>query len=333
MIRDKIISIDNAKEIRLGSKNLISVNISNQEIYIKDLLKTKASISINEIKDSVKAFYSVYQTESKEDDDVLDKQSAIILKKLSEQNYISIVNDKCIYNKLTENYPNTEIGNLLNDSLFSDKIYPYFIEAFNIKGGEFLENYATELISKLLEKEGKTINSKNVCGGSNDNGIDGIIKSLQLIDDKGRVHRLPYNELAEKDCVKECKGLPRSYVIKKGYLKLIPAPDKEYTLKVCVSTTDLVAADNDIGRSTIEHIDDSVLADNRFCNLVILKAATFVFGRCQNPNAQIYANLYEARLATYLEHDLKTLESYRGFNRGGGHFRTDQGLLGDGGFY
>ena len=183
--------------------------------------------------------------------------------------------------------------------------------------------------NNVLERNDTIITNPN----NNRYGIDGIVKSLQLIDDKGRVHRLPYNELAEKDCVKECKGLPRSYVIKKGYLKLIPAPDKEYTLKVCVSTTDLVAADNDIGRSTIEHIDDSVLADNRFCNLVILKAATFVFGRCQNPNAQIYANLYEARLATYLEHDLKTLESCRGFNRGGGHFRTDQGLLGDGGFY
>lgn len=199
--------------------------------------------------------------------------------------------------------------------------------------------------NNVLERNDTIITNPN----NNRYGIDGIIKSLQLIDDKGRVHRLPYNERAFKDRVPDVehvlneddeevdvelgKGMPKSYVIKKGYLKLIPAPDKEYTLKVCVSTTSLVAADNDIGRSTIEHIDDTVLADNRFCNLVILKAATFVFGRCQNPNAQIYANLYETRLATYLEHDLKTLESYRGFNRGGGHFRTDQGLLGDGGFY
>ncbi len=175
MIRDKIISIDNAKEIRLGSKNLISVNINNQEIYIKDLLKVKSKISINEIKENVKTYYKVYQTESKEDDETLDKQCAIILKKLSDQTYINIVNDQCIYNKKNELYPNTEIGNLLNDSLFKEELYPYFIEAFNIKGGEFLENYATELISKLIESEGKIITNKNVCGGSNDNGIDGII--------------------------------------------------------------------------------------------------------------------------------------------------------------
>lgn len=184
--------------------------------------------------------------------------------------------------------------------------------------------------NNVLERNDTIITNPN----NNSYGIDGIIKSLQLIDDKGRVHKLPYNERADKDCVEEEKGLPHSYVIKKGYLKLIPAPDKEYTLKVCVSTTDLVATDNDIGRSTIEHIDDTVLADNRFCNLVILKAATFTFGRCQNPNAQLYANLYEARLKTYLEHDLKTLESYRGFNRGGGHFNPARGLLDDfGGFY
>ena len=101
----------------------------------------------------------------------------------------------------------------------------------------------------------------------------------------------------------------------------------------CMNRVDLNTVDSLITVCEKSLRDDSVLADNRFCNLVILKAATFVFGRCQNPNAQIYANLYEARLATYLEHDLKTLESCRGFNRGGGHFRTDQGLLGDGGFY
>ena len=77
--------------------------------------------------------------------------------------------------------------------------------------------------NNVLERNDTIITNPN----NNRYGIDGIVKSLQLIDDKGRVHRLPYNELAEKDCVKECKGLPRSYVIKKGYLKLIPAPDKE----------------------------------------------------------------------------------------------------------
>lgn len=179
--------------------------------------------------------------------------------------------------------------------------------------------------NNVLERNDTIITNPN----NNRYGIDGIIKSLQLIDDKGRVHRLPYNERADKDCVKEEKGLPRSYVIKKGYLKLIPAPDKEYTLKVCVSTTNLVMADDDIAKIGITHINDSVVASMRFCDLVILKAAAITFARCQNPNTELYGNLYADRLRTFLEHDLGSLEAQRGYGHNAGHYNTRRGLIDD----
>lgn len=182
-------------------------------------------------------------------------------------------------------------------------------------------------------------------------GIEGIIKNLQLITPEGNIIRLPYadkfnperiiDERVETPEVKDEEGnvlnaevrrncsMPRAYCIRNGYLRLLPTPDKEYTLKVTVSTTDLVMADNDVARNSIEHIDDAILADKRFCDLVVLKAATLVFGRCQNPNARIYNSLYEERLRTYLEHDLKTTEAQRGFYRNAGHYRGR--LLDDGG--
>lgn len=71
-------------------------------------------------------------------------------------------------------FPSNEIGKCLKDAQKSKDIFPYFIEAFNIKGGEFFEEYTTKLIGKYLAKY-STINSSKVTGGPTDDGIDGII--------------------------------------------------------------------------------------------------------------------------------------------------------------
>lgn len=167
-------------------------------------------------------------------------------------------------------------------------------------------------------------------------GINGIIKNLQILtnENNNRTHHIPYNDKVnpnrDTEYIKE--GDPRSYVIRNGYLKLLPTPDKEYVLKVTVSTTDLVMADDDTMRTTIEHINDSILADDRFCNLVVLKAAAFVFIRCKNANVELYSNLYADRLKTYIEHDFKSIEAQRGFTRGAGHYHPETGLLDDWGY-
>ena len=165
----------------------------------------------------------------------------------------------------------------------------------------------------------------------NEYGIEGIIKNLQCIDpDTKRTTQVVYNDFVNKDNEILCKsGTPRSYVIKNGYLKLLPTPDKAYTLRVCVSTTNLVMADNDIAKIGITHINDSVVASMRFCDLVILKAAALTFARCQNPNVELYSRLYEDRLRTFLEHDIGSMEAQRGYGREAGHYDNMRGLIND----
>lgn len=163
-------------------------------------------------------------------------------------------------------------------------------------------------------------------------GIEGIIKNIQLVKDNGHVVQIHYDDYTNPNNVEteaSKKGEPRRYVIKNGYLKLLPTPDKAYTIKVCVSTTDLVMANNDTSRTDIRSINDSIVANSRFCNLVITKAAELVFARLQNPNMQIYARLYSDNLKTFLEHDLKTIEAQRGFIRRAGHYDPAKGLLDD----
>lgn len=165
----------------------------------------------------------------------------------------------------------------------------------------------------------------------NEYGIEGIIKNLQCIDpDTKKVTQVVYNDFVNKDNEILCKsGTPRSYVIKNGYLKLLPTPDKAYTLRVCVSTTNLVMADDDVAKIGITHINDSVVASMRFCDLVILKAAALTFARCQNPNVELYSRLYEDRLRTFLEHDIGSMEAQRGYGREAGHYDNMRGLIND----
>lgn len=159
-------------------------------------------------------------------------------------------------------------------------------------------------------------------------GIEGIIKNIQLVKDNGQAIQIRYDDCVNpNDVTDEKVGEPRRYVIKNGYLKLLPTPDKAYTIKVCVSTTDLVMADDDTSRPYIRSINDSIMANDRFCNLVVVKAAELIFARLQNPNVQIFSRLYEDNLKTFLEHDLKSLEAQRGFIRRAGHYNPERGLL------
>ena len=169
----------------------------------------------------------------------------------------------------------------------------------------------------------KTIPNKN------NYGIEGLIKNIQIQGDNGCYDPLPYNDYANPNDLNEEFGRPESYVIKNGYLRLLPTPDAEYTIKICVSTTDLVMSDDDTSRTSVTHINDSVMASDRFCDLVVLKAAGLTFARLQNATAEIYAGLYEARLKPFLEHDIGTIEAQRGHIRGGGHYDSRFGLIDD----
>lgn len=168
--------------------------------------------------------------------------------------------------------------------------------------------------------------------GEDKYGIEGIIKNIQVIE-PGRVTRLTYmdnvtpNYNIAEDKIERNKRKPEHYVIDKGYLRLYPIPDKEYELKVTVSTSDLVWANDDSSRSTIENINDTVMADDKFCNLIVMRAAVIIFARANNALTRVYQELYTDELRDYLEHDLKTFESNRFFDRRAGHFNPERGLL------
>ena len=162
-------------------------------------------------------------------------------------------------------------------------------------------------------------------------GIDGLIKNVQIKDKtQNKYIRLPYLDKFDKDVQDENfeHSMPKGYVIKKGYLRLVPIPDDTYEIKLTLSTNNLVWSDNDVSKIGITSIDDAVMASEEFCNVVVLRAATLVFLRCQNANAEIYNQLTQTRLRNMLERDIGTTESYRVWDRNAGHYNPDKGLLG-----
>lgn len=169
--------------------------------------------------------------------------------------------------------------------------------------------------------------------GQDEVGVEGIIKSVQVID-KGKTFDVPYADNFNQDTHlteqerEKFKGRPKAFTIRKGYMRLLPVPDAEYTLNVVVSTTNLVWANNDVARDTIESVEDAVMADNKFCELVILRAATLLLARANNGAAEVMNNIFRERFNNYLEHDLKTTQGNRFFDRSAGHFNIDRGLLG-----
>lgn len=79
-------------------------------------------------------------------------------------------------------FPNTELGYYLNKSKSTDDLFNCFINAVHIKGGEWFEIYAVELISLYYKQIcGKTVTAASVCGGSNDGGIDGVIETTDWL--------------------------------------------------------------------------------------------------------------------------------------------------------
>lgn len=162
-------------------------------------------------------------------------------------------------------------------------------------------------------------------------GVDGIIKSVQLKDNKtGKYKRLNFLYDFDKDTqdVNMTNGKPDGYTMLKGQLRLVPIPDDEYEIKLTLSTTNLVWSNEDVSKISVTDIEDKIIASQEFCNIVLLRAAALIFTRCQNTNASIYNQICQQRMQTMLERDNGTIEDNKVWDRRAGHYNPERGLLG-----
>lgn len=165
--------------------------------------------------------------------------------------------------------------------------------------------------------------------------ITGIIVHAELIedlkDDKTKVTRLRYYDDADPMRTLDSSsiaGKPTGYTIHDGYLRLFPKPDKEYKIKMEISTNDLVLADNDVYRTNVEHINDSIIGSQDLADVIFLRTCALILIRAKSPTAQLYTELQDARIKTMIEKDFGSNEARRMDSGFYGHYNPNRGLLG-----
>lgn len=161
--------------------------------------------------------------------------------------------------------------------------------------------------------------------------VEGVVRFVELLRPNGEAKRIPYNDYVnplQTTPLTEPKGEPNYYTIKNGYMKLYPVPDTVYKIKVVLSSDDLVLADDDTYKKSVTSIDDQIIGSVDFANIVALRTTALIFIRCNNMLSEVYANMANSALKSYIEKDYGSNEAQRGFRRQAGHYNPRRGLLG-----
>ncbi len=112
-------------------------------------------------------------TPTLKDDDILYSYIGRILKRL--ENKGAVLQKDGVYSIA----PTTAAR--LNDIDRMLALKGEFLSRLHSKGGEFFEHYFMTLVGKYLAKHGKTIIENYTTGGANDGGIDGILKTEDVL--------------------------------------------------------------------------------------------------------------------------------------------------------
>lgn len=117
---------------------------------------------------------------AEEKDQQLRSVLGSVLARLESENHIVRVGDRYLPAHGCE-YPSTELGCYLREAAMGGNVEKCFLNAIHTMGGEWFEGYAVELLERYFVSCGKEIISAGVSGGSNDGGIDGIIKTRDAL--------------------------------------------------------------------------------------------------------------------------------------------------------
>ncbi len=168
MHSDGLIALDSRGRYYLVSTKPVAIRV---EKCHKEIIKalTSSPMSKPEINRRLRTALGADKTVTTKDDDTLSTYIGQILKKMLSENIVTF--DGSVYSLAPEiSAKADDVNEIL--TLKSE-----FISRIHIKGGEFFENYFMTLIRKYSEKHGKKILECYVTGGSEDGGVDGVMKT------------------------------------------------------------------------------------------------------------------------------------------------------------
>ena len=168
----KVIDRDKSGLYFLIENREVAIRIEECEREILDLLRG-APKTKQDIKDSLVSAFGTDATPSTRDDNKLMTYMGQILKRLCSDEIVTF--DGSVYTLADEKsaYIKNRREVLLLKSAFLTKLHS--------RGGEFFEHYFLNLLSKYLAMKGKIITESHVTGGSDDGGIDGVIRTADSL--------------------------------------------------------------------------------------------------------------------------------------------------------
>ena len=166
-----IISLYEGKYSLTSSKPVI-LRAEKCEKAILELLRN-GGMSKQRIRASLVKRFGTDKTITTRDDQILFSYIGQILKKLTDRGVLQIRDST--YSISPEKAARIDdIGEVL--ALKGD-----FLARVHSRGGEFFEHYFMSLLSKFLEKHGKTVVECYATGGSADGGVDGIATTVDAL--------------------------------------------------------------------------------------------------------------------------------------------------------
>ena len=184
MINDGYLFLNDLKLLVLLKD--ISVIIHEDEVknYIGSLLKI-SPLSKKDIIYNCNKYFKVDRTVTKDDDIELKKIINNILKTSVNEKYLKLDNNLYSFVSLST-VLDCKIYNIINESKI-EPLQESLKKAISVKGGEFFEAFSVKVLSEYFKFTKNDIIESKVTGGSEDNGIDGIILTNDLLNKKTKI--------------------------------------------------------------------------------------------------------------------------------------------------
>ena len=144
--------------------------------YLIALLEGGGSLNKTQIFESAERDFGTARTATKHDDNDLHSVLGKVLTELVSEGHVLKKNYRYRLTVDTQ-YPNTEMGSILRAAAHGGDLKKCFLKAIHIRGGEWFESFCVDLLDSYYRSSGKTVLSAAVTGGSDDGGIDGIVKT------------------------------------------------------------------------------------------------------------------------------------------------------------
>ena len=144
--------------------------------YVISQLEQHGKLSRRQIYLSAEHDFGTDKTPDRKDDNDLRSVLGKVISRLEEEKHI-IKTGSFYCLTVDRRYPNTEMGSCLREAAHGGDLKSCFLRAVHIRGGEWFESYCVDLLVSYYGVAGKTVLSASVTGGSDDGGIDGVVRT------------------------------------------------------------------------------------------------------------------------------------------------------------